>query len=714
MSYIELKKDDDGIVELILNQPGKSVNVMGDEYEAAMNQAVSELSTMKDSIAGIYVRSGKPQSFFAGGDIKQMLKMPIDVPRDERKRLFDGIMATKSKLRTLETLGVPVAVGINGAALGGGYEICLACHYRIAVNSPKVSIGLPESAIGLMPGCDGVVRLVRLLGMQPALELISTGRRLNAEKALKKGLINELAADEESMHRRAKAWLKDNPDACQPWDKKGYSIPGGAPGDPSVQGMMFLGPANVMIQTGGNMPSQRAVFAAVADTARVDFDAAQKIEARYFLHLLLDQTSRNMMTAFFIQIGQITSGASRPADIAATRFSRIGILGAGQMGAGIAFAAARAGISVVLADTDKALADKGREYSRKACTANKRIDEKTAEQIMGRITATARIKDFADCDAVIEAVYEDRQVKAQVIAAIAKVTDKSCLLATNTSGLPITSLAAADPHPQRFIGMHFFSPAEKMPLVELIRGKKSDDRSLAMAFDLARQLGKTPIVVNDSPGFFTTRVIAKRISQGMRLITEGVDPVMVENLARQAGYPVGPLALVDEISQQTSLGVAEQAQRDAAENGEEFVENPENRLVRRMVNEFDRRGKRFGKGFYDYPAEGKKRIWPQLRDLYGENSMPRRDMIDRMMYAESLEAVRAMQEGVIVSTADANVGSIMGIGFPAWTGGVLQFINACGLATFIRRSEELADRYGDEFTPPQLLLDMAADGRQFN
>ena len=557
MAYIELKIDAEGIAELVIDQPGKSVNVMGDEYEAAMSAAVQQLQEMGDSLKGVYIRSGKPGQFFAGGDIKAMLNMPLDPPLEERERMYNGILETKAKLRELETLGVPVAVGINGAALGGGYEICLACHYRVALDRPEVRIGLPEANIGLMPGAGGVVRLVRLLGMQPALELISQGRQLNASRSLKKGLVDALASDEEEMRSKAREWIVANPDACQPWDREGYSIPGGAPGDAEVQGLMFFGPVNVMNRTGGNMPSQKAIFAAVSDTARVDFATAEKIEARYFLHLLLDPVARNMMKAFFVQMNAVNSGASRPADVPRFQCSTLGILGAGQMGAGIAFAAAKLGMQVLIRDVSLEAAQRCLDYARRACEKDRRIDDSAAEQLLGRIRCTDSTQDFADCDAVIEAVFEDRAVKAEVTAEIAAVLKPDALFASNTSGLPIDSLAGADPHPERFVGMHFFSPAERMPLVELIRGSRSNDRALAQAFDLARQLGKTPIVVHDAPGFFTTRVIARRVSQGMRMLTEGVDPVVIENLARQAGYPVGPLALVDEISQQTSLAVAQ-------------------------------------------------------------------------------------------------------------------------------------------------------------
>ena len=713
MSYLRIEMRDDGIAELILDQPGKSVNVMGEEYDIAMSQAVEQLAAEKENIRGVYVRSGKPSHFMAGGDVKAMLNMPLDPSPQEREELFAGMMRSKNVLRQLETLGLPVAVGISGSALGGGYELCLACHYRVAVDAPSIRIGLPESNLGLLPGAGGINRLTRLIGIQEALPLISQGRQLNPRRALEKGLVHKLVANEEEMHQEAIAWLLANPEARQPWDEEGYLMPGGKPGDDALQGFFFLGPVNMINQTGGNMPAQKAIFAAVYEIAKVDFDTAQKIESRYFLHLLLSPVARNMMTAFFIQMGEISKGASRPKGIEKHKVSRLGILGAGQMGSGIALLAAKSGMEAVLKDVARQQAEQGREYIRTACEKDRRISEEKAAEIIKRVQVADDMQGLAGCDAVIEAVFEDRQLKAEVTREVEAVLDKSALLASNTSGLPITGLAEAAARPENFIGMHFFSPAEKMPLVEIIRGRSTSEETLARAFDLARQLGKTPIVVNDAPGFFTTRVISKLVSQGLGMVTEGVHPAVVENGARQAGCPVGPLALVDEISLETSHRVAEQqaAAADTAAAG-----SSENQLVARMVQEFDRRGKVHGAGFYEYPKGGKKYIWPQLAELYANKAgrdMPFADVKDRLLFAEALEAVRALQEGVIESIPDGNIGSIMGIGFPAHTGGVFQFINSYGLPSFIQRCKELAARYGTDFEPPPLLLQKAQRGEIF-
>ena len=716
MGYIRLEKDSDGIVDLVFDQPGKAVNTMGSEYDEAMRAAVAELKEMvaAGGVTGIYVCSGKPNQFFAGGDIKQMLEMDLNPDEAERTRMFNEMLATKQPLRELETLGVPVAVGINGPCLGGGFEIALSCHYRVSVKG--VQVGLPEAMIGLMPGAGGVVRMTYLLGMQEAIGLISTGKRLKAEKALEKGLLNELVDSEEELAAKAKAWIKANPEAAQPWDQEGFTIPGGDTEDPANQGLVYFGPVNVMAQTKGLMPAQQAIFACVTDVTKVDFDTAQVIEARYFLSLLLSQVSRNMMLAFFVQMEAINKGASRPDGIEQRPCKKLGLLGAGQMGAGIATVAAQKGIEVVLKDISQENADKGLAYAEAAYAKNKRVNEEQAKEYLGRIKATADYADLADCDLVIEAVFEDRKIKAAVTQETEAVIAESAIFASNTSSLPITELAEASSRKANFIGMHFFSPAEKMPLVEIICGKETSDEALAAAFDLAQQLGKTPIVVNDAPGFFTTRVIGKTVSQGAIMLEEGINPVLIESAARDNGSPVGPLAAIDEISQETAYKNGQQAKADAEAQGQTWEDNAASRILDRMVNEFGRKGKRNGGGYYEYPENGRKHIWPGLKDAFAPNGykeIPYEDIKDRLIYSQCVEAARAMEEGVIESVADGNIGSIMGIGFPAQTGGVFQCINAIGLQAFVDRARELAVRYGDDFEPPKMLVDRAAKNELF-
>ena len=717
MSYIRLEKDADGIVELIFDQDGKSVNVMGDEYAAAMPKALDELEAQKGDIAGIYIRSGKPGQFFAGGDITLMLEMDLHPDDAERKRMLDGIIAAKAPLRRLEALGVPIAVGLNGAALGGGFEIALACHYRIALDDKRVQIGLPEAMLGLMPGAGGIVRMVRLLGMQDALTLISQGKRLNAGQAIEKGLVHELAANEEEMATKAKAWIRANPDAQQPWECPGYSIPGGAPGEPVTQALTYFGPVNVMVQTKGNMPAQQVIMAAVIDSARVDYDTAHTIEARYFQRLLLDQVARNMMTTFFVQMNQMDAGASRPDGIAKTAVKKLGILGAGVMGAGIAFNAAKVGIDVVLKDLTQENAEKGKAYAAAVCEKIRSIDEAGAKKLLARIRPTAEVNDLADCDLVIEAVFEDRGVKAAVTKETEGVLADSAIFATNTSSLPITELAQASQRPENFIGMHFFSPGERMPLVEIIVGDKTSDETLAKAFDLTQKLGKKPIVVKDSPGFFTTRVIGQTITQGQMMLAEGVNPALIENAAAFNGSPMGPLETLDNISIETAYHAMKQTQADAIARGDEPETGPQAEVIRIMFEDMGRKGQNKGGGFYDYDDKGKKiATWPGLKGIFakgGYTDIPYQDIKDRLLFPQVLEAIRIMEEGVMTSVGDGNIGSIMGIGFPPHTGGVFQCVNAYGVKAFADRAQALRVKYGPVFAPPQLLLDMATESKTF-
>ncbi|GAA4876591.1 3-hydroxyacyl-CoA dehydrogenase NAD-binding domain-containing protein [Ferrimonas pelagia] len=720
MSYIRLEQDSDGIIELVFDQPGVSVNTMGYDYIEAMQSAVAELAqrVADGGVRGVYLRSGK-KSFFGGGDLKSLLQVPNEFSPEEADQQFAKIDEAKQPLRRLETLGVPVAVGINGSALGGGFEICLACHHRVAIDSKKLEVGLPEAQLGLLPGAGGICRTVRLFGLEKAIPWLSSGAKFKARAALEKGWVDQLAADEVEMHAKAKAWIMANPEARQPWDEKGFAIPGGSPADKqksqALEGLIYFGPVGVMNNTNNNFPAPKAIFACAHDVAKVDFDTAQNIETRYFLNLMTSQTAKNMIRTFFFQLGDINNGASRP-KLPRSELSKIGIIGAGQMGAGIAFAVAKTGLQVVLKDINQANADKGKGYAAAVCEKNRRIDAAGAERILGLIHPTAEAADLAGCDIVIEAVFEDRKIKAAVTAEVESAVGPQCIVASNTSALPITELAHASKRPQNFIGMHFFSPAEKMPLVEIISGEQTSDAALATAFDLAQRLGKTPIVVNDAPGFFTTRVIGTTISEGAAMVLEGINPVLIENAAKFNGSPVGPLAAIDEISQATAYKNGQQMQADAEAQGKTLPESAAAILVGRMVEEFDRQGKAFGGGYYDYPEKGTKRIWPGMKTHFapeGYTEIPFEDIKDRLLFCQSIEAVRAMEEGVVERAADGNVGSIFGIGFPPNTGGVFQFINAYGVRAFAQRAQQLAERYGAQFTPPQLLWDMAERDAQF-
>jgi 3-hydroxyacyl-CoA dehydrogenase/enoyl-CoA hydratase/3-hydroxybutyryl-CoA epimerase len=719
MSYIKLKKGTDGIVELIFDQPNEKVNKMGDEYITAMQKAVGELVAMKDKIVGVYVRSGK-DTFFGGGDLNMLLEMPTKMDEKEATFKFNGIMEAKKPLRLLETLGVPVVVGINGAALGGGYEIALACHHRIAIDRADVKMGLPEAQLGLMPGAGGVVRMVRKFGCQNAITFISQGMQYAGAKALEKGFCDELATDEKDMHAKAKAWILANAGAKQPWDQPGYKIPGGSPADKDPDqgliGLLYFGPVNVMNSTKGNFPAPKAIFACVHDVARVDFDTAEKIEARYFLSLMTSQVAKNMIRTFFFQLQALEKGASRPKGVKPTSVKKLGILGAGQMGAGLAYLAAQKGLAVVLKDISMENAEKGKAYSEKVGGKDKKMTPEKMAKILSLITPTDKAEDLKDCDFVIEAVFENRAVKAAVTKEAEAVLAKDAIFASNTSSLPITELAEASKRPANFIGMHFFSPAEKMPLVEIICGKKTSKDALAKAFDLGILLGKKPIVVNDAPGFFTTRVIGATITEGAQMVIEGINPVLIESAAAFNGSPVGPLTALDEISLETAYKNGKQAQDDEKALGRKPVNNATFDLVEKMVTKLDRKGKAYGGGFYDYPEGGKKTIWPGLKAHYakkGYKEVPFEDIKDRLVFSQVIEAVKAMEEGVIESIADGNIGSIMGIGFPPHVGGVYQCINHWGAKNFVARANELAKKYGKRFEPPKLLKDKAKKNEQF-
>jgi len=720
-NYIRLEQDSDGIVELIFDQPGEKVNKMGDEYLIAIKEAVEVLVANKASIKGVYVRSGKP-TFFGGGDLTALLNMPMqhEMTEEQLNSNYLQILNGKKPLRILETMGVPVVVGINGAALGGGYEICLACHHRIALNKPGVVVGLPEASLGLMPGAGGVVRMVRKFGMQNAITYVSQGKQFKADKAKELGWVDELVDSEAEMHAKAKEWIKANPDAKNPWDKPGFKIPGGAPNDKEqdqgLQGLLFFGPVNVMVSTKGVFPAPKAIFACISDVARVDFDTAEKIESRYFQQLMLSQVSRNMIRTFFFQLNALENGASRPKGVKPTTVKKLGILGAGQMGAGIAYMAAKEGIEVILKDINLANAEKGKAYSEKVGAKDKKLGEEALKQLLSRIKPTADATDLKGCDFVIEAVFEDRKVKAAVTKEAEAQMDSKGIFASNTSALPITELANASVRPENFIGMHFFSPAEKMPLVEIICGKKTSKEALAKCFDLAIKLGKKPIVVNDGPGFFTTRVIGATISEGAEMVMEGISPVLIDNAAGFNGSPVGPMTAIDEISQETAYKGAMQQKKDAEDRGQKYVETAPFILMRRMVEEFGRKGKVHGGGYYDYPQGGKKKLWPGMQHHFapkGYKEIPLQDVKDRLVFSQCIEAVKAMEEGVITSVGDGNIGSIMGIGFPPQTGGVYQCINAYGMKAFVKRANELADKYGERFRPPKLLVDRAKRNKLF-
>ncbi|RZE49504.1 3-hydroxyacyl-CoA dehydrogenase NAD-binding domain-containing protein [Streptomyces albidoflavus] len=717
-STIRWEQDDTGVVTLVLDDPAQSANTMNAAFIRSIGEIADRAEAEKDTIRGIIVTSAK-KTFFAGGDLKDM----IQATPDQAQEIFERGLAIKKALRRIETLGKPVVAAINGAALGGGYEIALACHHRIALDAPGSKIGLPEVTLGLLPAGGGVTRTVRLLGVTDALlKLLLQGTQYSPRRALDNGLVHAVAETPEQMLVDARAFIDAHPESVQPWDVKGYRIPGGTPAHPKFAANLPAFPANLKKQTSGApYPAPRNILAAAVEGSQVDFETAQVIEARYFTELVTGQIAKNMIQAFFFDLQAVNSGANRPKDVERSTVRKVAVLGAGMMGAGIAYSCARAGIEVLLKDVTPEAAAKGKAYSEKLCdkaVSRGRTTREKADQVLARITPTAEAADLAGCDAVIEAVFEDTSLKHKVFQEIQDVVAPDALLCSNTSTLPITALAEGVERQEDFIGLHFFSPVDKMPLVEIIKGERTGDVALARAFDLVRQIKKTPIVVNDSRGFFTSRVIGHFINEGVAMVGEGLDPVSVEQAAAQAGYPAKVLSLVDELTLTLPRKIRNETKKAIEEAGGTWPDHPADAVVDRMVDEFGRTGRSGGAGFYDYAEDGSRAgLWPGLREHFTRpgTTIPFRDMQERMLFSEALDTVRLVEEGVLTSVADANIGSIMGIGFPAWTGGILQYINGYegGLLGFVARAEELAATYGERFTPPALLVAKAEKGERF-
>ncbi|CAI8833672.1 3-hydroxyacyl-CoA dehydrogenase NAD-binding domain-containing protein [Pseudomonas serboccidentalis] len=710
---IRYEKGQDGIVVLTIDLPGQSANTMNAVYRQAMGACVARLLADKDSITGVIITSAK-KTFFAGGDLNELIK----VGKPEAKAFYDRVLSLKAQLRTLETLGKPVVAAINGAALGGGWEICLACHHRVALDDDSVQLGLPEVTLGLLPGGGGVVRMVRMLGIEKALPYLLEGKKVRPQQALQAGLIDELAADRDELLSKARAWIVANPTAVQRWDVKGYQIPGGTPSNPKVAQMLAIAPSILRAKTQGTLPAPEKILCAAVEGAQVDFDTAHLIETRYFTELTTGQISKNLIGTFWFQLNEINAGGSRPQGFEPYVTRKVGVLGAGMMGAGIAFVSATAGIDVVLKDINLAAAEKGKAHS--AALLDKKVarGQITAEKrdaVLARIQPSENDADLAGCDLIIEAVFEDRELKAKVSAAAQKVVGSDAVIASNTSTLPITGLATAVPDQRKFIGLHFFSPVEKMPLVEIIKGAQTSDETLARGFDFVLQIKKTPIVVNDSRGFFTSRVFGTFTNEGIAMLGEGVSAPMIETEARKAGMPVGPLAISDEVSLSLMSHIRQQTAKDLQAEGKPLIEHPAFAVIDLLLNEYKRPGKAAGGGFYDYPASAQKHLWPELKTRFekADGQISPKDVRDRLLFVQALETVRCVEEGVLTSTADANVGSIFGIGFAPWTGGALQFINQYGVQDFVARAQYLAEQYGERFAPPALLLEKTAKGELF-
>ncbi|MGP4788534.1 3-hydroxyacyl-CoA dehydrogenase NAD-binding domain-containing protein [Psychrobacter sp. 1Y11] len=701
---------DDDIVTVSIDQSARKMNVIGDGFTEAF--AVMTDSFINDESAKGLILTSAKDSFVVGADIDQLSNI------ETAEQAFDLVEDLKGSLRKLETSGKPVVAAMTGTALGGGLELALACHYRIAIDSPKTKLGLPEVKLGLLPGGGGTQRLPRLVGIQKALELMTQGVELRPSAAKEIGLIDATATDKDDMLAQAKAWIKANPNAQQPWDKKGFKIPGGDSKHPKVVQVFSIAPAMANQKSHGNYPAITHIMSSVFEGCLVDIDTGLELESRYFAACVLSSESRNMINTLWTQLNSIKKGQSRPEGYERYKTKKVGILGAGMMGAGIAYVSAKAGMEVVLLDTAIEGAEKGKSYSTKLldkAISRGRSTEDKKQALLDKIKTTVSYEDLEGCDLIIEAVFEDVDIKAECTRKSEAVIPDTAVYASNTSTLPITELAKASKRPDQFIGLHFFSPVDKMPLVEIIVGEQTDDATLAKAFDYVGQIGKTPIVVNDSRGFYTSRVFGTYVSEGIAMLGEGIHPRSIEVAGMKSGMPMPPLALQDEVSLSLSLHVMGQTKKAMQAEGKTFTPHPAMPVVEKMVNELGREGKKVAKGFYEYPEKGDKHLWPKLTELYltKDEQPSQQDLIDRLLYVQANETAKCFEENVVRTVADANIGSIFGWGFAPNQGGTLQFINSVGVDKFVARSRELAQKYGARFEPAQILVDMATSGEEF-
>ncbi len=717
MENFTIDIDSDGIALLTWDMPGRSMNVLSTSSMGDIREWVKTVAE-DDNVKGAVLTSGKP-AFCAGADLDQMESSASGegAPKSEEDRvrgLYEANLRFNMLLRTLETCGKPIIAAINGTALGGGLEVTLACHHRIASDNPKTQIGLPEAKVGLLPGGGGTQRLPRLIGIANALPLILQGKSLNPTKAQEQGIVHKVVASEDLV-AEAKRWILEEGDAVQPWDKKGYKVPGGGPYDKGTSSVFVMGNAMLRKQTNGNYPAQLFIMRCVYEGIQVPIDAGIRIEARYFTKLLMHPTSKNMIRSLFLSTQELSKGARRPKDIAPAPVKKLGILGAGMMGAGIAYVSAKAGIEVVLLDTSQEGADRGKEYSAKlldkAIERGRSTEEKKIA-LLDLIKPTTVYDDINGADLIIEAVFENRDIKAEVTKKSEPLLAEGGVFGSNTSTLPITGLTAASENPEKFIGIHFFSPVDKMGLVEIIMGEKTGSDALAKAIDYIAQIRKTPIVVNDSRGFYTSRCFGTYVSEGITMLSEGIKPALIENAGRQTGMPVPPLGMSDEVALDLAHKVRSQTKKDL---GDKYVASPSDAIIEEMVVKRDRLGRKNGKGFYDYLKDGKKRLWPGLSELaeVAAEQPHVEELKTRLLYIQALEAARCFEEKVVTDVRDADIGAILGWGFAPYTGGPLSFIDTVGTRAFVDECDRLAQLYGERFKPNALLREMAQADEKF-
>ncbi len=721
MEHFKLDLDSDGILLITFDSPGRSMNVLSNAVMAELAQIVERISS-EEEIKGAVITSGKA-AFCAGADLDEMggqtaelQKMMKTDPEGAKKKLFDQVYQLNKTFRAMETCGKPVAAAVNGLALGGGFEIALACHGRFAANdNPKLKLGLPEALVGLLPGAGGTQRLPRLIGLMNAAPILTQGKQLKAKEAQAMGILHGTAPQAELVET-AKQWVKDNPKAKAPWDADRFKYPGGAPYTP--QGFQMFAGANAMIrkETYGNYPAMANILKAVYEGALVPMDAALRIESRYFADLFLRPESRNMIRTLFVSKQAIEKGEGRPAGQEKAEVNKVGVIGAGFMGAGIAYVSAMAGMDVVLIDRDQEGADKGKQFTideqTKRVKRNKTTQEK-ADAIIDRIDATTDYAKLKDVDLIVEAVFEDSKLKAKITEMAEDVIGDKAVFGSNTSTIPITDLAKASKRPDNFIGIHFFSPVHKMMLVEIIKGEKTSDYAISRAIDFVSRIRKVPIVVEDTRGFYANRCVMRYIGEGYNMMAEGVKPALIENAGKMAGMPVGPLALQDEVAIDLAYKVLKQTKADL---GNAYKVGTMEPIINTMVEKHDRLGRKNGKGFYVYNGK-EKHLWEEL-DQFAINGLldqqpDVQEVKDRLMYAQAIEAARTFDENIIHDPREADLGSIFGWGFAPFTGGAISFIDTIGAKAFVERADELRDAYGEQFEVPALLRDMATSGETF-
>jgi 3-hydroxyacyl-CoA dehydrogenase/enoyl-CoA hydratase/3-hydroxybutyryl-CoA epimerase len=723
MSYnnFTVETDADGIALVTWDSPGRSMNVFTEEVMNELEQINDKLAA-DEAIKGVVITSGK-DSFSGGADLTMLQRM-LGVFRDEKARdpdsaikmLFDGAGRMSWLWRKIETSGKPWVSAINGTCMGGAFELSLACHGRVAADSDKVKMALPEVKVGIFPGAGGTQRVPRLANAQEALQMLTTGQNLSAKKAKQMGLVHEVV-DPAKLVDAAKDMIKAGLKPVQPWDEKGFKLPSGPVY--SAAGANLWPPAIAILrrETYGNYPAATAILKCVYEGLLVPFDTALRIEQRYFTEILQSTEAAMMVRSLFVSLQELNKGARRPEGVPETKFNKIGVLGAGFMGAGIAYVTAQAGIPVVLLDRDMPSAEKGKAHSAGLMDGRikkGRSTEADKEKLLSLITPTDDYDQLEGCDLIVEAVFEDSEIKKGVTEKTEAVISKNTTFASNTSTIPITGLAKNSKRPKNFIGIHFFSPVDKMMLVEIIMGKKTGDAALAVAIDYVRAIRKTPIVVNDTRGFYVNRCVLRYMAEAFQMLIEGVPPAMIENSAKMAGMPVGPLSLTDETAIDLAQKIMKQTMRDL---GEKAVPADQFELINTMVDKHGRHGRKNGKGFYDYPAKpAKKHLWPELKTLYPQQDPDKIDVEElkqRFLVTIAMEAARVMQEGIVTDPREADVGSILAFGFAPYTGGALSYIDGMGVENFLALSKKLQKKYGAQFKAPKLLADMAAKGETF-